>query len=117
MESQTTNHVNTETMIAIGGSHWTKAGNDRVYINDWTEYAGLEVTRYNTGNISAATYQGHAISNSQAYKILGSVEKVWFDAADGKLHCRYGLTESREVSKTQLFEDIAAGIRSAIAAL
>jgi hypothetical protein len=104
-------------MTAIGGSRWTKAGKDRVYLNDWTAFAGLEISRYNTGNISGASYRGEGISNSQAAKIIGSIDKVWFDTADGRLHARFGWTESRVASRQDVLDSIASGVRTAIAAL
>jgi hypothetical protein len=106
-----------DTMTAIGGNRWQKNGMDRVYLNDWADLAGLEVSRYNTGNISGASYQGEGISNSQAYKLLGSIDKVWFDAADGKLHCYYGHSESRVATREQVWAAVVAGVRTAIAAL
>lgn len=106
-----------ETMTAIGGNRWQKNGMDRVYINNWAEFAGIETSRYNTGNISSASYQGEGISNSQAYKLLSSIDKVWFDAADGKLHGRYGCIESRVASRQELWNAVVTGIRTAIAAL
>lgn len=106
-----------ETMTAIGGSRWTKAGHDRVYINDWDQYLPLEINRYNTGNISWAAWEGDTIANRQAGLLLGSLDKVWFDAADGKLHARYGYTESRVASREQVWAHVVAGIRAAIAAL
>jgi hypothetical protein len=106
-----------ETMTAIGGSRWTKNGMDRVYINSWAGLAGIETSNYNTGNIAAAWFQGEEISNSQAYKMLSSIDKVWFDTADGKLHCRYGFGESRVASREELWAAVVAGIRAAIAAL
>lgn len=106
-----------DTMTAIGGSRWTKNGHDRVYVNDWASLAGIETSRYNTGNICSATYQGETISNSQAYKLLGSIDKVWFDAADGKLHCRYGYSESRVASPEHVWQAVVSGVRAAIAAL
>ncbi|MET9051206.1 helix-turn-helix domain-containing protein [Streptomyces bacillaris] len=106
-----------ETMVAIGGNRWQRNGMDRVYINDWAAFAGIETTRYNTGNISSASYQGEGVSNSQAYKLLGSIDKVWFDAADGKLHGRYGYDESRVASRDEVWSAVVAGIRTAIAAL
>lgn len=105
-----------ETMTAIGGSRWTRGDKDRVYLNDWAAFAGLETSRYNTGNISGASYQGETISNSQASKILGAVDKVWFDTADGKLHCRYGYGNPR-MGREQVWGDIVTGVRTAIAAL
>jgi hypothetical protein len=106
-----------ETMTAIGGNRWQKNGMDRVYLNNWTEFAGIETTQYNTGNISSAAYQGAGISNSQAYKLLGSIDKIWFDAADGKLHCRFGWSESRVATRDEVWAAIVAGVRTAIAAL
>ncbi|MFI5992450.1 hypothetical protein ACIBAC_11435 [Streptomyces sp. NPDC051362] len=106
-----------ETMTAIGGSRWTKAGHDRVYINDWDQYLPLEINRYNTGNISWAAWEGETIANRQAGLLLGSLDKVWFDAADGKLHARYGYTESRIATREQVWAHVVAGIRAAIAAL
>ncbi|GHE31765.1 hypothetical protein GCM10017673_38150 [Streptosporangium violaceochromogenes] len=106
-----------ETMVAIGGSRWTKAGHNRVYLNDWASLAGLEVSYYGTGNVSSAAYQGEEISNGQARKLLGSIDKVWFDAATGRLHCRYGYGESRVTSRDELWAAVVAGVRAAIAAL
>jgi hypothetical protein len=106
-----------ETMTAIGGSRWTKAGHDRVYINGWAAFAGLETSHYGTGNIASASYQGETISNSQAAKLLGCIDKVWFDAADGKLYARYGWSESRVASRDEVWEAVVTGIRAAIAAL
>ena len=104
--------------LAIGKmKRWQKNGHDRVYLYDWAELAGIETTRYNTGNISSACYQGEGISNSQAYKLLGCIDKVWFDAADGKLHARYGWTESRVATREQVWAAVVAGVRAAIAAL
>ncbi|MCX4606791.1 helix-turn-helix domain-containing protein [Streptomyces anulatus] len=106
-----------ETMVAIGGNRWQRNGMDRVYINDWAAFAGIETTHYNTGNISSASYQGAGVSNSQAYKLLGSIDKVWFDAADGKIHGRFGYDESRVASRDEVWSAVITGIRTAVAAL
>lgn len=108
-----------DTMTAIGGNRWTAGDKDRVYINDWARFAGLETSHYKTGNISGASYRGETISNSQAYKLGSCIDKVWFDAADGKLHCRfgYGYGASRVATPEEVFEHVVEGIRAAIAAL
>ncbi|WP_330479946.1 helix-turn-helix domain-containing protein (plasmid) [Streptomyces platensis] len=106
-----------ETMTAIGGNRWQRNGMDRVYFNNWPQLASLKTTYYNSGNISSASYQGEGISNSQAYKLLGCIDKVWFDATDGKLHCQYGYSESRIASREETWDAVVAGIRTAIAAL
>lgn len=106
-----------ETMTAIGGNRWQRNGMDRVYINDWARFAGIDTSYYNSGNISSASYQGERISNSQAYKLLGSIDKIWFDAETGKLHARYGYTESRIATREEVWSAVISGIRTAIAAL
>lgn len=105
-----------ETMVAIGGNRWTKGDMDRVYINNWAEFAGLETSHYGTGNIASASYQGEALSNRQAGLIAGSINKIWFDAADGKIHGSYGYSDPR-MGREQVWADIVTGIRAAIAAL
>ena len=105
-----------ETMTAIGGSRWTKAGKDRVYINNWAEFAGLETAHYGTGNIASATYRGETVSNRQAGLIAGALNKVWFDTADGKLHSTCGYSNPR-IGREQVWDDVVTGIRAAIAAL
>lgn len=105
-----------ETMVAIGGNRWQRGDKDRVYINNWPEFAGLETSHYKTGNIADASYQGEGISNSQASKILGALDKVWFDAATGKLHGYYGHSNPR-MTREQVWADVNAGIHAAIAAL
>jgi hypothetical protein len=106
-----------ETMTAIGGNRWTKNGHDRVYINDWDRHLPLEIDRYKSGNICWAAWDGETISNTQASKLLGTIDKIWFDAADGKLHCRYGWTESRIADRETVWQLVVSGIRAAIAAL
>lgn len=106
-----------ETVTAIGGNRWQRNGMDRVYINDWAAFAGLETSHYNTGNISGATWQGEGISNRQAGLILGCIDKVWFDAATGQIHARYGYGESRVATREQVWAAVVTGIRAAIAAL
>lgn len=108
---------NIETMVAIGGSRWTKNDNNRVYINNWAQYLPLEIDYYKSGNISSATWNGKEIANRQASLILGSINKIWFDAADGQLHCRYGDSESRIASRAEIWGLVVDGIRTAIAAL
>lgn len=113
-----------EAIIALGGSRWTKNGMDRVYLNDWAQYAGIEVTRYNTGNISGAWIGGRGIANDRIRAILGTVSKVYFDATDGRLYIQHH--GAREISvryldgareTINLFQLIIDGIKTAAAAL
>lgn len=113
-----------ETMTAIGGRRWQKNGIDRVYLNDWADFAGIEIHRYNTGNVSYAAIGGQAIANSRAGALLGAVDKVWFDAADGLLHFRHYGANAYDIryysghrDQIDLLARITAGVRTAIAAL
>lgn len=119
------NALTVETMTAIGGRRWTKAGLDRVYFNDITEYLGLDVSYYNSGNVSGATLDGHGIANGRVGGILSCIDKVYFDTADGKLHAQFtpGAREYevRLLSGDRIHIDfvgrVFAGIRAAVAAL
>lgn len=106
-----------EKLVKVGGSRWTKGEMDRIYFNDWAEFAGLWTATYNTGNISAATYQGESIANRQAGLVLGAIEKFWFDLADERFHCKFGWSEPRFASREQLFQDAVDGVKTAAAAL
>lgn len=61
---------------------WTKPGTSQVrrYVRNWPALIGLEVSHYNTGNISGARLDGEHISNAEAGRILAA--KVWLDAED-----------------------------------
>jgi hypothetical protein len=114
-----------DSLIAIGGRRWQKNGHDRVYINDWATFAGLETSHYKTGNVSGASFRGYAIANGRVAGIASAIDKVWFDAADGQLHARYHdgarTYEIRFYSgERQTFDLVAAtfaGIKAAVAAL
>lgn len=75
-----------EDLVAMGAKRWQKAGYDRLYLNEaGIKLAGLEVSRYNTGNISSAKLNGEKISNSAANRILGSLNKAYINLTTGKL--------------------------------
>lgn len=62
---------------------WTaRDGSTRRYINNWHTLAGLELGRYNTGNIRWACLNDEKISNTQANRILNQT-RVWIDDQDG----------------------------------
>jgi hypothetical protein len=79
--------ITQQSLIALGGKLWERDGKRRVYFSPLAEFIGLEVNRYNTGNVSSATLNGERISNSQATRMLWAVAgKFWWDAADEKFH-------------------------------
>lgn len=113
-----------EAVIALGGSRWTKNNMDRIYLNGWAEYAGIEVTHYGTGNVSGAWIGGRGVANGRIGRILGTVEKVYFDCADSKLYVKHHGARDIEVrfldgayERLDLVELICDGVRSAAAAL
>lgn len=63
-------------------NEWTqpRTGETRRYIKNWAEIAGLEIARYNTGNISGAWINDQKIPNARAGAILAA--KVWLDESD-----------------------------------
>lgn len=115
-----------DTMVAIGGRRWQKNGMDRVYLNEdiWSGMTGIDVSRYNSGNICGATLDGHAIANGRAGRLLAAVDKVYFDAADGQLHYRHYGADDVEIrfldgtrASINLLSRITAGVRAAVASL
>ena len=112
------------TILALGGSRWTKNGMDRIYLNDWTAYAGIEVNRYGTGNISGAWIDGKTVANGRIAAILGAISKVYFDTADSSLHVKHYGADSIDVrylngqrENLNLVQLIFNGINAAAAAL
>lgn len=76
------------TLTDRGFNRWTKKlpnGKvmDRLYIKP--EYLGLELTRYKSGNISSAKFNGETISNSEARRIEGT--KCYVDVATKEVVC------------------------------
>ena len=95
-------------LIQLGGNEWKNYGKHRIYLNIDVQMKllGLEVTSYKTGNIKHAKLNGEDISNTRAAKIIGSLDKFWYDVRTG--HCGW----SRYANN-----GIANDIRKAIEAL
>lgn len=77
-----------KTLTDRGFNRWTKKlsngkAMDRLYIKP--EYLGLELTRYKSGNISSAKFNGETISNSEARRIEGT--KCYVDVATKEVVC------------------------------
>ncbi len=113
-----------EALLALGGRRWQKNGMDRIYLNNWADFAGLEVTRYGSGNISSAALGGRGIANGRAYTLLGLIDQLYFDVADGRLHIKHrgaNEVEIRYLNGDRDYIDLAArtfaGVRAAVAAL
>jgi hypothetical protein len=87
--------MTTTQLEAIGGKSWSKNGVTRVYFNDLCGLFGLTTYLYGTGNISSATLNGAAISNTQAKKIENQFIgcKLYYDIATQKF-VGQGLSQS-----------------------
>jgi hypothetical protein len=106
-----------ETMTAIGGRRWQKAGLDRVYLNDFETVPGLELDHYKSGSISYATLDGDKVSNAEGSRLATAVEKVYFDAVDGKVHIKWGWGNPRSLDRDEIADRIFIAVRAAVAAL
>jgi hypothetical protein len=106
-----------DTMTAIGGRRWSKAGHDRVYLNGFETVPGLELDHYKSGNISYAELDGEKVSNSEAGRLATAVDKVYFDAADGKVHIKWGWGNPRSLDRDEIAARIFTAVRAAVAAL
>jgi hypothetical protein len=114
-----------EALVAIGGRRWQKNGKDRVYINDWTEFAGLETSHYGTGSISSAAFRGRTIANGRADSIASAIGSLYYDVTDGRFYGYWGQSarefeiryKDGERETVDLVDLTIAGIRGAVAAL
>lgn len=105
------------TMTAIGGRRWQKNGMDRVYLNDFATVPGLELDHYKSGSISGASLDGDSVSNSEGGRLATAVDKVYFDATDGKVHIKWGWGNPRSLDRSDITDRILTAIRAAVAAL
>lgn len=97
--------------MTITTSAWTHptTGQTRHYINDWAEQAfGLEIARYNTGNIRSAALNGERISNTKAARLGG---KIWADEA-GQLHLDYINGWYAFYTEAEMLEKLTAWIQA-----
>lgn len=106
-----------ETMTAIGGRRWQKNGHDRVYLNDFATVPGLELDHYKSGNISGAWLDDEKVSNAEGGRLATAVDKVYYDAADGKVHIKWGWGNPRSLDRDEIATRVFGAVRTAIAAL
>lgn len=88
-------------LVAAGGKLWENYGKRRVYLNRneiLNVCAGVfDFQFYKTGNISGASANGEAISNSRARDLLSVIDKgVYYDIDTGKFVGSYCI--NREAS-------------------
>ena len=89
-----------DKLETLGGKYWEKGERRRVYFDApaCAKLVGLDVSCYNTGNISSASLAGEPISNSAAGKMIDSWKSagLYVDLSDMNFHCKSGVAIDRE---------------------
>jgi len=102
----TTTTITAQQILDLGGREWTgHNGQRRIYLNNWAELAGLEITRYKTGAVRFAAIGGEQISNTKAAKVAAA--KVWFDVETGQL--RHTIRRAAEEARVGELADVLIG--------
>lgn len=112
-----------EHCLALGGRRWQKNGMDRIYFNNWLDYAdGIDVDYYNTGSVAGFSIDGDDVANSRAGQVINAIEKVYFNVPDGRLYFRHDGANCIEIryrdgqrGYIDLINRVARGIRTAAA--
>lgn len=89
-----------EKLKGLGFRYWEKGNMKRWYIN--ASQLGLHFTKYNTGNIRSADFNGDGISNSECRRMLSA--KTYIDADQWKIHSDNSLLGKRVAELTGLEE-------------
>src|SRR5690554_6183525 len=105
-----------EQITAIGGREWTGYnGQKRVYLNNWYDLVGLEISTYKTGNVSSAALNGEPISNSAGNDLRQA--KVWLDVATGQIRTDIGeRAKNRHFDGNALVASLLRGIAARVKA-
>ncbi|MFD8577175.1 helix-turn-helix domain-containing protein [Streptomyces virginiae] len=111
--------------IALGGRRWQKNDMDRVYINGWLCFAdGIDIDYYGTGNVAGFSIDGDSVANGRAGRVINAIDKVYFDAADGRLYFKHEGADHIEMryldggrGYINLIGRVSRGIHAAAAAL
>lgn len=100
----TTTTITAQQILDLGGREWTgRNGQRRIYLNNWHELAGLEITRYkSSGSISSAKLNGELISNRKAGMLMAA--RVWFDVKAGEL--RHTIRQVAEDARIEYAADV-----------
>lgn len=90
-------------LVQAGCNRWTKYGKDRLYINP--EFIGLELSYYNTGNISDAYLDGERISNCYARKLIAKLDGSYINVENWHIYTDRGILD--------MIKDIIGGLPEA----
>lgn len=71
----------------LGFKRWTKNGKDRLYVSNKAvkNIGNMEVSYYNTGNISNVKVDGVTISNSKGNQIFNAFDGTYIDLVTGQI--------------------------------
>lgn len=111
----TTTTITAQQILDLGGREWTgRGGQKRIYLNNWSGLAGLEIERYKSGAIRCAVIDGEKISNNKAAALAAA--QVWFDIEAGEL--RTTIRSAAENARIDyvadtLIDNLTAAIRRA----
>jgi len=98
------------TLQDMGASRWTKGNHDRLYIkNIVQDILELDISRYNSGNISSATVLGQKVSNAAAGRILTATDATYIDLKTSTLMMK-PLTEKVD----GVYTDLTALVKKAL---
>lgn len=95
--------ITAQQILALGGREWTgRNGQHRIYLNNWYELAGLEISWYGSGNIRSAKLDDELISNRKAGMLMTA--KVWYDVKTGEL--RHTIRQVAENARIEYAADV-----------
>jgi len=94
----------------ITGKEWVHptTGETRIYLNNWLEAVGVELSYYGTGNICYAELDGKKVSNNTGKSLKAM--KAWIDA-DGEVHVKINDRARFYIKEATLIERIKEALK------
>lgn len=90
------------------GNLWERGEMRRIYFDDLEALYGLQISRYNTGNISSARLDGESISNTEARRLVDRLpEKLWYDCNTSEFRHRGGEAHAADVIVSEIRRRVA----------
>lgn len=83
----------TEMLVGMGLRVWTNGAHRRIYlpVGACCALIGLRVSRYGSGNVSAATLGGSKVSNATAREMLADLDGAFYDVDADKFTSCHGV--------------------------
>lgn len=94
----------------ITGKEWVHptTGETRIYLNDWLEAVGVELSYYGTGNICYAELDGKKVSNNTGKSLKAM--KAWI-GSDGEVHVKINDRARFYIKEATLIERIKEALK------